>query len=233
MFNLKYTEDNKEYLVCPFVQSHYITKNIKNKVNQLKNVCESIIKDKFSKDNRSSLLGEIKKGSQLDIGNLNNEYIIDLKKDIMDAASIYIKLYQYKLQNYSIELDAIWIVNQLATDYNPIHIHENSKSDYGLSGFIHINLPETINKVKNMENLCDVNSRGAKGCHDGVTSLIWKGQGTKIHKKSFQYPGIIECPLETGLIYIFPSWLDHTVYPFFNTDESRITIAYNISVVWK
>lgn len=232
MFNLTYTENNENYTICPLVHSHYLKKNIKNKIHQIKNVCESIIKDEMSEDTSQSLLGEIKKGSQLSIINHENKYIIDLKKDIMNAGRTYIKLYQHKRGNCNIELDSIWIVNQLETDYNPIHIHENSKSDYGLSGFIHINLPETINKIKNLENLCNINSRGAKGCHDGVTSLIWKGQGSNIHAKSFQYPGIIECPLETGIIYVFPSWLDHTVYPFFNSKESRITIAFNISVIW-
>ena len=234
MFNLKYQKDNsKTYMIAPLVQSFYLNRNISEALPKLKKMCQSVIDDNNKIDNSKKLLGEIKLGSQLSINHLNNDVFNLLKKDIIDLATTYINLYPYKYCDCVINLDSIWIVNQKATDYNPIHIHENSASDYGLSGFIHINLPSTINKEKNLENLCNSNSRGAKGCHDGITSLIWKNQGNNCSKKSFIYPGIIKCPLETGILYIFPSWLDHCVYPFYDTSESRITIAYNVSVSWK
>jgi hypothetical protein len=233
MFNKKNIYNSEDYFICPLVHSYYMLKDISGSIPELKTFCETEINNKHFIDNKKSLLGEIKLGSQISINHINNTLINNLKKSIIDMAKAYIYSYIYKTKNSSFGIDSIWIVNQLATDYNPIHIHENSKSDYGLSGFIHINLPNVLNKKKNLENLCNIHSRGSKGCHDGVTSLIWRNQGGSIAKKSFIHPGIIECPLDTGIIYLFPSWLDHTVYPFFNSDESRITIAFNVWVLWE
>ena len=169
----------------------------------------------------SRLVGQIKRGKQLLIypeHRLIHSFSIFLKR----ICDLYIENHYKGMTKLNIEtiIDELWSVHQYSTDYNPIHHHNNEISDYGLSFFLHLKLPEG---VANATTDFDAN-----GASDGLTKLIW-GPGYVNDARLMLYPTSMNTLKETGYIYIFPQWLEHTVYPFFGEGERR-TVAGNVAL---
>ena len=93
MFNLSYSKNkNTKYIISPFVHSYYMQKDISENIPKLKTFCDSVIKDETSIDNKKSLLGEIKLGSQLSIKHIDNEIVNYIKNEILEISKTYIEL---------------------------------------------------------------------------------------------------------------------------------------------
>lgn len=99
-----------------------------------------------------------------------------------------------------------WIVLSRDGDYNPIHYHAQS-----LAGVINVTLPDEVR---------DQNSP------DGKLGFVF-GQNN-IDNLDFLGSRTIVAPSE-GDLFLFPSWLQHVVYPFRGEGE-RITYAFNLKV---
>ena len=111
------------------------------------------------------------------------------------------------------ELESLWINLQKKYEYNPIHSHSG---DY--SFVIWIQIPYNLQEELNLENSVNANEPG--------NSLFY------FHFNSVS--GDFHClPLEInsdweGTMVMFPSWLLHSVHPFYTSDDYRISIAGNI-----
>ncbi len=96
-----------------------------------------------------------------------------------------------------------WIVRSVAGDYNPVHSH--LKSTLACVGFLQV--PDWENEInKDLEG----HSGPTHGClqfHYGDQSAICVNQHTVLP--------------QPGEFYLFPGWLQHTVYPFRSKGERR------------
>lgn len=99
-----------------------------------------------------------------------------------------------------------WIVLSREGDYNPIHYHAQS-----LAGVINVTLPEEVM---------------AKDSPDGKLGFVFGQNNTD--NLEFLGSRTIAAPSE-GDLFLFPSWLQHVVYPFRGGGE-RITYAFNLKV---
>ena len=111
---------------------------------------------------------------------------------------------------YKPELRMNWWVNyQYQTEFNPEHAHT------GITSFvIWMKIPT---HYKDQHNL-DFHSNAASDFQFTYSNILG---GT------VEYP-IFMSPEMEGTIMVFPSTLHHQVYPFFNTDEPRISISGNL-----
>ncbi len=129
-------------------------------------------------------------------------------------------------QDCSPSVDSMWTIHSYEGDYNPLHDH-GTKSSMGLSCILYMKVPEQIQKLGNpYEEFEGLNS--SSGAVDGFTYLTW---GTNGHRDvNMLRPATEEYvkPIE-GTLIMFPSWLRHSVNPFFGEGERR-TFSANISI---
>ena len=101
---------------------------------------------------------------------------------------------------------SVWVVSQVAGDFNPIHIH-----DANLSGVAFLKIPPGYEKEYKKED-----HHPTAGCLEFLGSI----------PNHFARHSYIVKP-EVGDFYLFPSWLTHQVYPFRSEGERR-SLAFNV-----
>ena len=110
-----------------------------------------------------------------------------------------------------------WVVSQKENDYIPVHTHHNQKEFCKISGVLYLKVPEQIQSNNN-----DIAIKGGK---DG--QLVFTGMGgADLFSTTLQF----SIPPEAGWLYLFPSTLNHQVYPFKGKGERR-GISFNIDVI--
>ena len=119
-------------------------------------------------------------------------------------------------------VDSMWTVHSYEGDYNPLHDH-GTKSPMGLSCILYMKVPEQIRNLTG-----EISLNNSSGAVDGFTYLTW---GTNGHRDVNMLRPVTEeyiKPVE-GMLIMFPSWLRHSVNPFFGEGERR-TFSANISI---
>jgi hypothetical protein len=98
-----------------------------------------------------------------------------------------------------------WVVRSRAGDYNPVHMHFG-----GLSGIVYVQVPPQV---------------GEPQSQDGKLDFVF-GQ---LNPRAMELLGPRTVTPRTGDLYIFPSWLQHVVYPF-RGDGDRISYSFNLEI---
>jgi len=169
--------------------------------------------DDLTKDDEKSKILDF--GANL-AGNVTQEFRFDIEfmQKIKWAEFLAKSCQRWLLEGHNIKIkkfDIIssWVVKQYKNDYNPIHYHDGQ-----ISGVGYLKIPndmgETIQKSKKMN-------------HNGKLVLI---DGAK---KFVCNPTYVITP-KVGDFYFFPSYMMHTVYPFFNTSEERRSVSFNAKI---
>ena len=118
-------------------------------------------------------------------------------------------------------IESMWTVSQVENEYNPVHYHTEIKSSEDISpncqvsSVLYLKTPKSsTRKLKNKKNN-----------PDGAIEFISQGYGMELQSLSV---GSRRIRPTVGHLYIFPSWLLHTVYPFVGKGERR-SISFNSS----
>jgi hypothetical protein len=98
----------------------------------------------------------------------------------------------------------VWAVNQHEGDYNAMHVHPGTN----VSGVIYLKVPEQVN---------------SQNAPDGCISF-WSN--LPLEPINLQFGGNRTIIPKVGDLFMFPSWLPHTVYPFRGPGERRI-VSFN------
>ena len=118
-----------------------------------------------------------------------------------------------------------WVVSQKENDYIPVHTHHNQKESCKISGILYLKVPDHIGKtVKQYVTGSDIKITGGK---DG--QIVFTGMGGA---DPFSTTVQFNVPPEVGWLYLFPSTLNHQVYPFQGKGERR-GISFNVDVISK
>jgi len=113
----------------------------------------------------------------------------------------------------------MWSVHSFAGDYNPLH-HHSGPTIQALSGFMFVQVPPQISARS------ETSTKRDKSAQDGCTFFVF-GQNLPEAQSMFRHPQQVLITPEVGMLYLFPNWLEHIVYPFEGLGERR-TIAFNI-----
>jgi len=118
----------------------------------------------------------------------------------------------YKKSN--LHLFSSWYVRSFAGDYNPVHLHLTGE----YSCVLYLKVPDSISNK---------NTRNVKKdfVTEGYIDFIY-GLTTKLCLGNITFMPVV------GDLYIFPSYLYHTVYPFFGEGERR-SFSANFSLINK
>jgi len=110
-----------------------------------------------------------------------------------------------------VEIDALWVNIQRYMELNPAHAHT------GMFSFV-IYIKNELSRAETINNKFD-NARNTELA--GHLQLRY-GEEQYMNWSQFNH-----WP-ERGQIIMFPSWLQHFVFPHYETDKERISVAGNI-----
>jgi hypothetical protein len=140
---------------------------------------------------------------------------IDCKMYLEDFAKKFYEHYNMRhAGNFS--LQGTWLNLQKKHEFRPYHIHVQAD----LSFVIYYQVPYFIEDEDNHPN-----HKGADIHRNGRIEFLWYDLIGKP-----QYYAVPADKKFEGKMLIFPSLLYHMVYPFYTSDEYRITLAGNIKV---
>ena len=188
----------------PFGPSILKVKMPQGYVNLLNAQADKILYDeKLSKERDWShnLAGNVKKEVAI-----NHSEIEGFPQFLITMAHEYIKRVLPEGLNDKAKVSfSVWVVSQIAGDFNPVHIH-----DANLSGVAFLKIPPKFEEEYKKED-----HHPTVGCLEFLGSM----------PNHFARHSYVAKP-EVGDFYMFPSWLSHQVYPFRSEDERR-SMAFN------
>ena len=131
--------------------------------------------------------------------------------------------------DFAAQVNDAWTVHSYEGDYNPLHDH-GSKTPIGLSCIMYLKVPDSIANIPNpTEEFVGLNS--SSGAVDGFTYFTWGSNGMRdVHMLRPSTEEYVKP--EVGTLIMFPSWLRHSVNPFFGDGERR-TFSANINIMKK
>ena len=193
----------------------YIIKEAPNDI--IKELKEEIYKDTLPAFNHR-LAGNMEKEFGLSTDNHNfNNFVYGVCEEFIKEHKV-VKgpnnfLLDKRVLDKNFYMDALWVNFQKKYEFNPQHVHS------GIFSFVlYVQVPYYVHNedqhvnVKNAKS--KLNSRfiftGAKSTGEIISEVL-----------------DIDKSWENKIIF-FPSFLDHMVYPFFTSDEYRISISGNI-----
>jgi hypothetical protein len=190
-----------------------LIKEIKKIPDDIFNSLKLVIEDKSVKNN-ANLAGNIEQEFKLD------KYIPVLEKYLLDEIGNdstlmdYMKIdFKCNTENRLFALTDIWVNFQKKHEFNPIHNHEGV-----FSFIIFIKVP-----FLNEEQLQKKPGRNSNQECAGHLEFIHAGFLGNIDTIKYA----VDKTWEQKML-IFPAKLFHCVYPFYGTDEERITISGNV-----
>lgn len=117
--------------------------------------------------------------------------------------------------NLPLVLESLWVNFQKKHEFNPNHNHSGV-----MSFVIWIEIPYDIKE--------EISSGSGKNSNNNLSS-VFQFTYCDILGHIINYPIYVDKSYE-GKIMIFPNKLLHCVYPFFSSDEYRISVAGNVSI---
>jgi hypothetical protein len=189
----------------PGVLNFSIPPNIYNSLKQVVAEHKEHIKN-------NKLLKEVNSGLA---GQIENEFELEprgqFKLFLSETAKTYSRYYNY-FTNENLILTDIWVNFQKKHEYNPLHFHSGI-----LSFVIFMEIPFIFAEEDNLPNTKKANIRT-----NGRFGFTYNTYFNSIKHHTFDINKSYE-----GKMFLFPSQALHNVYPFYTSDNFRVTIAGN------
>jgi len=183
--------------------------------------------DKNKQSLANTLVGQIDKGEQLLLDH-NDKRMVEYNNFICNLGAEYINHFAASGNsikgNKQVQIDETWSVHSYDGDYNPIHDH-GTKTLMGISTTAWTKVPPQIGNVNAQSPTYSLYNES--GHSDGCIAFQY-GQVSVIDGERLKPAQSFVMTPEVGKLLIFPSWLQHMVYPFKGEGERR-TIASNLN----
>ena len=174
-----------------------------------------------------TLVGQIDKGEQLLLDHTDKR-LAEYTQFISNLGVEYINHYGNSGNKVSgpkqVETDQTWSVHSYDGDYNPIHDH-GTKTVMGISTTAWTKVPEQIGRTNATSPTYSLYNES--GHADGCIMFSY-GQTSSLDAQRLKPSQLITVTPEVGKLLVFPSWLQHMVFPFKGEGERR-TIASNLN----
>ena len=197
-------------------------------INKLNDYMDEYRENKNRQSMSSELVGQIHKGEQLLLDH-NEPRMIDYNNFVTMLSAEYIKQYIATGNpidcRKKVEIKETWSVHSYDGDYNPMHDH-NTQSIMGISTTAWTKVPSQIG-ADALANTDSYSLYNESGHSDGCITFQYGRVSTFDTKRLVPAQSFVMTP-EVGKLLIFPSWLQHMVYPFKGEGERR-TIASNVN----
>ena len=197
-------------------------------VSGLNHYLDDLLEQEDRHSHAGTLVGQIGHGEQLTMDH-HDSRLEDFVRMSGTLAVEYLKGFASTgnpINHRHVEVDELWSVHSYAGDYNPIHDH-GTKTIMGLSCTSWTKVPQQILDQPTAGSP-EYNLYNASGDADGCLAFQY-GLNSVIDVERLRPPQSFVIKPEIGKFLMFPSWLQHMVYPFEGEGERR-TVAANFNV---
>jgi hypothetical protein len=191
----------------------------KNIFNYLNNYANTLIKNNFvgGETYTTNLYGAIE-----------HEYIVPRNETLEDF--ILLMCQEYWKFNYNENykkthrLTSLWVNFQKKGEHNPIHNHDGK-----LSFVIWLKIPYNLDDERNVSNVKNSNNFTSE-----TTSFNFLYSNPLVqHLNDLRWSGVAHHSIQVskeheGAMILFDATLPHLVYPFYTSDDYRISVSGNI-----
>ena len=198
-------------------------------VKDLNTYLDNLLEDEKRESMAGTLVGQIHRGEQLNM-NPEHELLQDYCQFVTGLGASYINTVMENTGHTlekprQVTVDDVWSVHSFEGDYNPIHDH-GTKTLMGISTTGWTKVPQQIldQPTAGSPQYSKYNDSGA--C-DGYLAFSY-GRNQIMDVERLRPPQSAEVQPEVGKLMLFPSWMQHMVYPFFGEGERR-TVASNLN----
>ena len=175
------------------------------------------------------LVGQIHQGEQLSMDFACDD-LKDFRLMVENLGVAYLRHFVEQtgtmIKPKQVVTDKLWSVHSYEGDYNPIHDHLTA-SPMGISFTTWTKVPSQIGKTADGKDTEDYNLYNSSGVIDGYINFTYGLNQTSDPERLRPSQSRYVKP-EEGKLLLFPSWMQHTVYPFFGEGERR-TVAGNMN----
>ena len=199
-------------------------------VSGLNTYLDELMEQEDRTSHAGTLVGQIGHGQQLTMDH-DDPRLNDFCQMSGILATEYLKNFGNTGNNIGerhIDIDELWSVHSYERDYNPIHDH-GTKSLMGISCTSWTKVPQQI-LDQPTSGTPEYSLYNASGNSDGCLAFNY-GINSLLDVERLRPPQSFVIKPEVGKYLMFPSWLQHMVYPF-EGDGERRTVAANLNV-WK
>ena len=200
----------------------------KDMIDSVNDYMDEYKHDKNKQSLANTLVGQIDKGEQLLLDH-NDKRMVDYNNFICGLGVEYINHFSASGNSLKgpkqVQIDETWSVHSYDGDYNPIHDH-GTKTLMGISTTAWTKVPPQIG-AKATANSPTYSLYNESGHSDGCIAFQY-GQVSVIDGDRLKPAQSFVMTPEVGKLLLFPSWLQHMVYPFKGEGERR-TIASNLN----
>jgi hypothetical protein len=145
-------------------------------------------------------------------------FLNNIKNCMNNYLPIPSEIYDVEDDEYVWNMDTCWVNFQKKNEFNPIHHHT------GCFSFVYwVNIPFDVNEELKHPSVKQV-EEAVPGAFTFIYSDILGNQRVK---------SIITTKKDEGTLMVFPARMKHGVYPFYTSDEYRISISGNLSIKMK
>jgi hypothetical protein len=155
------------------------------------------------------------------IGHIEEQYKLQINLQLSNFIESMAIAYQQKFdfeQGLTPKIVDVWVNLQKKHEYNPVHHHFDK-----LGWVIWVQIPYELEEELNAPNNAKTIERKKR---NSAFEFIY----TKYTGELQTHPIFLRKEDE-GKIIMFPKGLKHTVYPFFTSDDYRISVAGNLDFV--
>ena len=200
----------------------------KDMIDSVNDYMDEYKHDKNKQSLANTLVGQIDKGEQLLLDH-NDKRMVEYNNFICSLGAEYINHFAASGNSVKgpkqVQIDETWSVHSYDGDYNPIHDH-GTKTLMGISTTAWTKVPPQIG-AKATANSPTYSLYNESGHSDGCIAFQY-GQVSVIDGERLKPAQSFVMTPEVGKLLLFPSWLQHMVYPFKGEGERR-TIASNLN----
>ena len=198
-------------------------------VEDLNDYLDEYVEDENKKSLADTLVGQIAQGEQLLMDNADPR-VKEYTDFVCGLGADYINFFAQNTGSMlkapkAVAVDETWSVHSYEGDYNPIHDH-GTKTIMGISSTSWTKVPQQIldQPVAGSPTYSLYQSSG--DC-DGYIAFNY-GRNELMNTDRLRPPQSFVIQPEVGKLLVFPSWLQHMVYPFKGEGERR-TVASNLN----
>jgi hypothetical protein len=201
-------------------------------VDDINKYLDNLLSQKSKNDHSGTLVGQIKNGEQLTI-DINDPLLDTYRAISIQMCAQYMEKFKSQVSSagifskkQQIDFDEVWSVHSFKGDYNPRHDH-GTQSKTGLSSTLWTKVPEGILSNPQIGGL-GYSTNNSSGHFDGCIDFLFSELGAR-STEDLHPSGALTYRPEVGRMFVFPSWLNHTVYPF-DCEGERRTVAANFNI---
>ena len=198
-------------------------------VEDLNDYLDEYVVDENKKSLSDTLVGQIAQGEQLLMVN-DDPRVKEYTDFVCGLGADYINFFSQNTGSMlktpkAVAIDETWSVHSYEGDYNPIHDH-GTKTIMGISTTSWTKVPQQI-LDQPVAGSPQYSLYQSSGDCDGYIAFQY-GRNELMNTDRLRPPQSFVIQPEVGKLLVFPSWLQHMVYPFKGEGERR-TVASNLN----